>query len=103
MMQVQDGKKGEIQFNFQGDLGVLASQEIFSQLKGQKVQEETCFFQISDVEHIDMSFFQVLYAYIQKLKKEEKKVTVDFQLDEEYHRVFDRSGLRKAFDQLIKG
>lgn len=103
MMQVQDEQKGTIQYIFQGDLGVSALQEIYSQLSEHKIQKGIHYFQVSEVEHLDMSFFQVLYAYIQKLRKGGKEVKVNFQLDEEYSRVFDRSGLRKAFDQLING
>lgn len=102
-MQIQDEEKGKTQYLFQGDLGVSALQEIYSQLSEQKIQKGTHYFRVSEVEHLDMSFFQVLYAYIQQLRKEGKEVIVDFQLDEENGRVFDRSGLRKAFDHLING
>ena len=102
MVQIQDKGKGEIQYLFTGNLSVSSVEEMYTQLNGQEVREGVCLFQVRDVEHLDMSFFQVLYAFICKLQKADTKVNVSFQLDEEYSRVFDRSGLKEAFDQLIK-
>lgn len=102
MLQIRKSKEGELQYDFSGNLSVSEMNETYSALGEVDLMSKKHFIQVSEVEHMDMSFFQVLYAYVGKLKANDKEINLDFQLGDEYERLFERSGLKIAFDQLLK-
>ncbi|MBN2639781.1 MAG: hypothetical protein JXR65_11930 [Bacteroidales bacterium] len=87
---------------FTGNLSVSEMNRLYSMMGTEVPDEKKCFIGISDVDHIDMSFFQLLYSYLKKLKMNGKEIVMDIQLDEEQERLLERAGLKRAFDQILK-
>lgn len=102
MLNVEIQNEFEVKYAFSGDLSVSKSQDIYSEIKKADLSILSFQFKVKDVENLDLSFFQLLYAFAKKLKFLEKKISFEFYFDDEYQRVFQRSGLQDAFDKLLK-
>lgn len=101
MLTIEDKDQAEMVCNFSGDLGISSIQETYQVLKKPDLSFSTCKCFISDVDSIDLSFFQMIFAFGRKLKDSGKEISFEFSLDEEYQRIFQRSGLEDAFDKLL--
>jgi len=55
---------------------------------------------VANVESMDLSFLQLLFAWARSAKQSGKNLTFDFQLEQELERIFDESGFRQALAQL---
>lgn len=100
MLTIEDRDQENIIYNFYGSLGISSVREMYQELKKSDLSFSTCKCRVSDVDNIDLSFFQLIYAFGKKLKGLGIKVSYDFILDEEYQRIFQRSGLEDAFGKL---
>jgi anti-anti-sigma regulatory factor len=101
MLTIQDKDLAEIVCKFSGDLGISSIQETYQVLEKLDLSFSKCKCFITDVDSIDLSFFQMLLAFGMKLKDSGKQISFEFTLDEEYQRIFQRSGLEDAFDKLL--
>lgn len=101
MLQIKESGTNQIQYEFSGNLSVSKMNEVHSQLIKLDFKPEKHYVKVSEVEHMDMSFFQLLYAFAVKLKKNKKELNFEFQLGDEYERLFQNSGLKSVFNQLI--
>lgn len=101
MLIIKNKNKSQLDYLFSGDLSMLEVDDLYKALKEPDSNFKVHHFVIREVEHLDLSFFQLLFAYLKMLIKLHRKVTFDFQLEEEYNRIFQRSGLKGAFDQLL--
>ena len=101
MLTIEDKDQTEIVCKFSGDLGISSIHETYQVLKKLDLSFSTfqCF--ISDVDSIDLSFFQMIFAFGRKLIDLGKEIGFEFILDEEYQRIFQRSGMEDAFDKLL--
>lgn len=102
MLTIEDQNQGSPVFNFSGALGISSIQEIYQVLKKSDLSFSGCRLLISNVDSIDLCFFQLVYAFGMKLKGLGKEVSFEFVLDEEYQRIFQRSGLENAFGKLLE-
>jgi anti-anti-sigma regulatory factor len=101
MLTIEDKDQAEIVCKFSGDLGISSIQETYQVLQKLELSFPVykCF--VTDVDSIDLSFLQMLFAFGKKLKDSGKEISFEFTLDEEYQRIFHRSGLEDAFDKLL--
>ena len=84
-----------------GDVSVTKIGELYAGLLGVSVDVSECLIRIEKIENLDLSFFQVLFAFVQKLKTPGKKLNFEWDLDEEYQRIMDESGFLIAFNELL--
>jgi len=85
---------------FSGDLNVVHAAELQQQLLKAASRVLLVDVKVADVENMDLSFLQLLLAWVQNVKRSGKNLTFDFQLELELERIFDESGFRQAFTQL---
>jgi anti-anti-sigma factor len=85
---------------FSGDLSVANAAELQQQLLKAAFKVSHIEVKVADVESMDLSFLQLLVAWAKHMKQLGKNLTFDFQLDQEFERIFDESGFRQAFSQL---
>ena len=64
------------------------------------VADDDVLLTIKDVDNIDMSYLQTLHAFLMKLKKEKKSISVEWHIDEEYFRIIDHSGFVADFAKI---
>ncbi len=84
---------------FSGDLSVAKAAELQQQLKAATTVSHVQV-KVAEVDNMDLSFLQLLLSWAQSMKKSGKKLTFDFQLGEEFTRIFEESGFRAAFGEL---
>lgn len=85
---------------FSGDLSVARAAELQQQLLKAATTVSHMHVKVAEVETMDLSFLQLLLSWAQSMKQSGKKLTFDFQLDEEFARIFEESGFRTAFSEL---
>ncbi len=85
---------------FSGDLDVAHATELQQQLLSAASRVLFVDVKVADVENMDLSFLQLLFAWAQSVKQTGKNLTFDFQLEQELERIFDESGFRQVFAQL---
>ena len=85
---------------FSGDLSVVRAAELQQQLLKAATTVSRVHVKVAEVENMDLSFLQLLLSWTQSIKQSGKKLTFDFQLGEEFARIFEESGFRTAFGEL---
>lgn len=93
-------KKGKSAMVFSGDLSVGRAAELQQQLLKASTTTPHVHVKVAEVDNLDLSFLQLLLSWAQSMKQSGKKLTFDFQLDEEFARIFEESGFRTAFGEL---
>jgi hypothetical protein len=101
MLHIEVKNNSHLKYQFTGNLSMSEVQAMYEQLKDLEETYAKHDFLIKDVEHLDLSFFQLLYAYLKKIKALDKEVAADFQLGEENDRIFQRSGVKEAIEKLL--
>lgn len=101
MLEIEEFKKhNKLSLLFSGDLGVANASELQQQLLKAASKVLHVDVKVAKVENIDLSFLQLLFAWAQSMKQSGKNPTFDFQLGQEFERIFDESGFQQAFSQL---
>jgi len=95
-------KNGITTILFSGNLDIRNSGDIREQLLQIEPETETVQLLLKDTDNIDLSFLQMVYALIKKMKAAKKKVLFSEELNEEYEKIVKESGFFDAFSQLIK-
>lgn len=85
---------------FSGELSVAKVSALQQQLLKAASKVSHVEVKVANVENMDLSFLQLLYAWAQSMKQSGKNLIFDFQLDQEFMRIFDESGFRQAFSQF---
>ncbi len=85
---------------FSGELSVANVSALQQQLLKAASKVSYIDVKVTNVENMDLSFLQLLLAWAQSMKQSGKNLIFDFQLDQEFERIFDESGFRQAFSQL---
>ena len=93
-------KRDESTMVFSGDLSVARAAEFQQLLLKAATTVSHVHVKVVEVENMDLSFLQLLLSWAQSMKQSEKKITFDFQLDEEFARIFEESGFRNVFGEL---
>ncbi len=55
-----------------------------------------------DTDNLDISFLQLLFAWMKRMKSKGKELEFEHQLNEEYAKIVEESGFINAIDNLIK-
>jgi anti-anti-sigma regulatory factor len=92
--------KNSTRVTFSGDLSVAGAADLQQQLL--KTSWETAGVKIivENVENMDLSFLQLLFAWSKTLKSSGKNLNFDFRLGDEFQRIVEESGFGEVFDQL---
>lgn len=93
-------KKDKSILVFSGDLSVAQAAELQRQLLKAATTVSHIHVKVAEVENMDLSFLQLLLSWAQGMKQSGKKLTFDFQLDEEFVRIFEESGFQTTFGEL---
>lgn len=102
MVEIQTDEKnaGGVRLTFSGDLSVVEIGQIYEQLKTVKREAGQYHVVVNKVENLDLSFFQLLYAFLMEVKKGEIHLTWD--LPDESERIMAESGLQSIFNQWTR-
>lgn len=83
-----------------GFLDVGHMRQIKEELLGAHLTKDKILLVIKEVENIDLSFLQVLHAFLKKLKSEGREFEFQWDIDEEYFRLIERSGFIADFNKI---
>ncbi len=101
MLEIEEFTEPKTSFlMFSGDLNVVQASKLQQQLLSAASRALFVDVKVANVENMDLSFLQLLLAWAQSVKQTGKKLTFDFQLEQELERIFDESGFRQVFAQL---
>jgi ABC-type transporter Mla MlaB component len=96
-----NGKNAQdVKLTFTGDLSVSTIAEVYEQLKGVSRTAGQYHLAIHDIENLDLSFFQLLYAFLLEVK--EARVNLEWDLPEESLHIMKETGMQTVFDELIR-
>lgn len=93
MLEIKKLNKSKMKLVFTGDLSISEIGEIYDKMKGIDLECDTYDVLVKEVEMTDLSFFQVLLAFIKELKDRKKVVKLDMQLGDEFDRIYKRAGI----------
>ncbi len=101
MLEIEEFTEPKTSFlMFSGDLNVVQASKLQQQLLSAASRALFVDVKVANVENMDLSFLQLLLAWALSVKQTGKKLTFDFQLEQELERIFDESGFRQVFAQL---
>ena len=95
-----NSSKNIVEIVSSGFLDVSNMHTIREELDRAIVSDDNVLLIIKDVDIIDMSFLQTLHAFLKKLKKEKKNISIEWDIDEENFRVIDYSGFVADFAKI---
>ncbi|VAW27598.1 hypothetical protein MNBD_BACTEROID07-110 [hydrothermal vent metagenome] len=98
MLEIEEfTKQDKLSLLFSGDLSVANTSEHQQQLLKAASKISHVHVKVANVENMDLSFLQLLFAWAQSMKRSGKNLTFDFLLGQEFERIFDESGFRQVF------
>ncbi len=89
----KSGAKGIIQL--EGDLSIINSKEIYEELKVSYNKFNHLTLKLKDVDNLDLSVVQLLYAIESEYSKKDKTVVIEAELDAEFKELFGKAGFEK--------
>jgi len=84
-----------------GDVSVSQIGELYADLLKVPTDAPEYMIQVKDVENLDLSFFQVLFAFARKIRANDGKLVMEWELGDEYGRIMKESGIQNGFDGLL--
>jgi len=84
-----------------GDVSVSHIGELYADLLNVPLDASRYLLQITKVENLDLSFFQLLFAFVRRIRANDSQVTVKWDLEDEYVRILKESGIQDVFDGLL--
>lgn len=95
-----DSDNNRIVLTFSGFLDVSQMEGVKQELQNAHITKEQVLLSIKDVDNIDLSFLQLVHAFLLKLKKDGKKFTFQWDVEEEYFRLVEESGFIADFNKI---
>ncbi len=88
--------------SFAGNLDIRNSSDLKDEMLKYKPQKEKLHIVLENTDNIDLSFMQLLYAFLKKLKDDGKILKFSQNLNKEYEKIVKESGFIDVFEKLIK-
>ena len=85
-----------------GNLDVRHAEEIRNIFLSLKVETGKAELVLLDTDNLDLSFLQLLFAFMKSLKEKGKDLTFRQELNVDYEKIVRESGFFDAFEHLIK-
>jgi len=95
-----DSDNNRIVITFSGFLDVSQMGVVKQELQNAHITKEYVLMSIKDVDNIDLSFLQLVHAFLLKLKKDGKEFTFQWDVEEEYFRLVEESGFIADFNKI---
>ena len=103
MPQLKTEIKDNIEIvHFYGNLDIRNSETVKKMMLEYKPQKNNIKIILKNTDNIDLSFLQLMFAFIKKLKEKGKSVEFSQELEMEYEKIVKESGFLNAFEKLIK-
>ncbi len=94
--------KGDTTYiEFSGDLNVKNSEKIKELLTALNPETDKIFISQKDTNNLDISYLQLLFAWVKKMTSLGKKVEFEHHLNDEYAKIVVESGFINAIENLI--
>ncbi len=87
--------------SFSGNLDIRNSNDLKKKMLEYKPQKEKLKIVLENTDNIDLSFMQLLFAFLKKLKQEGKELEFSQNLDKEYEKIVKESGFFDVFEKII--
>ena len=95
-----DSDENRIVITFLGFLDVSQMGVVKQELQNAHITKEHVLLSVKDVDNIDLSFLQLVHAFLLKLKKNGKEFTFQWNVEEEYFRLVEESGFIADFNKI---
>jgi len=93
-------KHSPITLTITGDVSISQIGKLYAGLLKVPADAPEYFIHVREIDNLDLSFFQLLYAFTQKIKANNRKIALEWDLEDEYVRIMKESGIQKVFDEL---
>ncbi len=101
MIEVKvNSDKNLVEIIFSGFLDISNIKQIKNELIQAHITKNKLLLIIKEVDNIDLSYLQVLHAFLKKLKIEGKEFEFQWNIDEEYFRLIEQSGFIADFNKI---
>ena len=85
---------------FTGFLDVSKIETLYGELLGSRITKDKVVIIIRDVDNIDLSFLQLLHAFLFKLRKDNKTFSFQWDVEPEYFKLVEESGFIADFNKI---
>jgi anti-anti-sigma regulatory factor len=85
---------------FNGFLDVSKIETLYGELLGSRITKDNIVVIIRDVDNIDLSFLQLLHAFLLKLKRDNKTFSFQWDVEPEYFKLVEESGFIADFNKI---
>ncbi len=103
MPKIVSGQEGDSTvIEFSGNLNVKNSSQIKDLLLTLNPKTKKIIVIQQDTDNLDISFLQLLFSWMKKMKNEGKELEFEHHLNKEYSKIVEESGFINAIENLIK-
>jgi len=95
-----DSENNLMNITFTGFLDVSKIETLYGELLGSRITKDNVVIIIREVDNIDLSFLQLLHAFLLKLKKDNKTFSFQWDVDPEYFKLVEESGFISDFNKI---
>ena len=85
---------------FSGFLDVSKIESLYGEVLGSRITKDEVVIVIKEVDNIDLSFLQLLHAFLFKLKKDHKTFSFQWDVEPEYFKLVEESGFIADFNRI---
>ncbi|RLD90677.1 MAG: hypothetical protein DRJ09_03535 [Bacteroidetes bacterium] len=85
---------------FSGFLDVSKIESTYGELLSSHITKDEIVIVIKEVDNIDLSFLQLLHAFLLKLKKDNKTFSFQWDVEPEYFKLVEESGFIADFNKI---
>ena len=85
---------------FSGFLDVSNIESTYGELLSSHITKDEIVIVIKEVDNIDLSFLQLLHAFLLKLKKDNKTFSFQWDVEPEYFKLVEESGFIADFNKI---
>jgi len=95
-----DSENNFMNIIFTGFLDVSKIEALYGELLGSRITKDKVVVIIREVDNIDLSFLQLLHAFLLKLKKNNKTFSFQWDVEPEYFKLVEESGFIADFNKI---
>lgn len=95
-----DSENNLMNIAFSGFLDVTKIESLYNEIMSSTITKDNIVIVIHQVDNIDLSFLQLLHAFLLKLKKSNKTFSFQWDVEPEYFKLVEESGFIADFNKI---
>ncbi len=103
IIQTSDIGSNNGELVIQGDLSIDNTSKIYDEISALITNSQIRVIRIQNISNIDLSFIQVLISLGQTIKKNNMRVSIETNLDNQFAELLENTGITEVFGSISKG